>query len=175
VHCDYDDWGEYYNLLGQAFVQGDAHQLTDYFPTNSFEMVLMGDILEHLPDPYKACDEAAKVTSRYLCMTVWEEWRGPGGDEQIKWAQEKYLEECAEKDYAASLFGGQYCRISDDMVLSHWGHCQKFTDEYIEDLVDHLCKEHGMTHKGLYKVMEVIHEGHECFNWLILLEKTGEV
>ncbi len=174
VHFDYDDWGQYYRLLGQAFIQGDAHHLTDYFPPESYELVIMGDILEHLPDPLQACREACKVTNKYLCMTIWEEWRGPGGDGQVAWSQQKYLEECADKDYATSLFGGEYCIPKDDMELSHWGHCQKFTDEDISLLVAQLCDEFHMSPRALYKALEVVHEGHECFNWLVLLEKVNE-
>ena len=71
-HFDLDDWSPYH----ERFTQGDAHELP--FEDRSFEVVVLGDIIEHLYDPKRAVLEAARVCSCWLAMTIFEEWRLPG-------------------------------------------------------------------------------------------------
>lgn len=176
VHFDYDDWSEYYIKRHGCFVQGDAHYLTRYFKAGSFELVIMGDIIEHLTDPYQACGQAALVTNRYLCMSIWEEWRGPGGDGQIAYIEQQLLDEATEEGYEtfAEKYAAENPGCKPNTRLPHWGHIQKLTDGYIKDLVGYLCEGYQMHPVHLFKAGEVVHEGHQCFNWLILLEKVGE-
>ena len=51
-----------------AFIQGSSYQLP--FADNSFSLVLCSDLLEHLDDPQAAFRELARVSSRWILLTV---------------------------------------------------------------------------------------------------------
>jgi len=175
VHFDYDDWTEFYRERQQCFVQGDAHDLLARFMPNSFELVIMGDVVEHCYDPFLAIGQAAKVTSKYLCMTIWEEWRGPGGEAQLKWSQDFLEAEAREKGYESSLemYADEHqgCNPNDNLILPHTGHCQIFTDADLEALLNRVISEYQLTPRVMAKAFEVTHEGHDAYCWLVLLEK----
>ena len=59
------------------FVQANAYHLP--FADESFDTVIMGDIVEHLERPFSAVDEAARVARRRLVMSIWDEARLPLG------------------------------------------------------------------------------------------------
>lgn len=176
VHFDYDDWSQFYQDRQQCFVQGDAHKLLERFPANSFELVILGDVVEHFYDPYLALSQAAQVTSRYLCMTIWEEWRGPGGDEQLQWSIDFLENKAHEKGYPSSveMYAAEHpgCDPNDNAVLPHLEHCQRFTDQDVELLVTRLIQEYKFQPRTLIKAFEVTHEDHDAYCWMVLLEKS---
>ena len=62
VSFDIDHW----NLPN--FVRGDAHRLP--FKTDSFDTVVMADMLEHTPDPVKILKEASRIAKSLLIVTL---------------------------------------------------------------------------------------------------------
>ena len=57
----------------EGAIQGDAHEVP--FPDNSFDIAIVGDIIEHLTDPDKTLREAARVAKFILVSTPYEyEW-----------------------------------------------------------------------------------------------------
>lgn len=42
-------------------VQGDVQEISKYFPQNHFDIILLGEVIEHLLDPYKAIGELSKI------------------------------------------------------------------------------------------------------------------
>lgn len=58
-----------------SFVQGSIYQLP--YADNTFEIVAVPEVFEHLDDPMKGLEEVARVTSRYIIASVpWEPvWR----------------------------------------------------------------------------------------------------
>lgn len=175
VHFDYDDWTEFYTKRQQSFVQGDAHELLKKFLPNSFELIILGDVVEHFYDPYLAISQAIQVSHKYVCMTIWEEWRGPGGPEQLKWSQDFLENEAHEKGYANSLemYADEHegCAPNDNRVLPHTEHCHIFTDADVAALIDKAVIEFGVTTRVAAKAFEVTHDGHDAYCWLVLLEK----
>ena len=79
VHFDRQDLHELFAKRNLPFVQGDAHQLDQYFPLASFDTVILGDILEHAEDPLKMLVAACNVAKRIVAATVWVETRLPPG------------------------------------------------------------------------------------------------
>lgn len=177
TNFDLDDWSELYTIRGWKFVQGDAHRLTEYFEPGSFDLVVMGDIIEHLPDPYLACGEAAQVSKRLLCMTIWEEWRLPKDGKHVHYAQQHYEAEAKGKGYTSgsAMYASEHpgCTPADNLELSHWGHCWQFTEEMIHNLVAWLCAQFQMEIVFFERIPEVMHLGHMAHNWLVLLTKEA--
>lgn len=181
THFDIDDWSDFYASLSIEegvhipFVQGDAHHLTDYFGEGSFDTVIMGDIVEHLLHPLRALIEAVTVARRALCYTVWEEWRCPTPGQWIAEAQEVYESLAREKGYkdAQEMYDAEHagCVPYDNKELPHWGHINQFTDDDVALLTE------GVAHAGLMqvrffaKVPEVVHEGHQAYNWLVYMTR----
>lgn len=167
VQFDLDRWP------GKDYVQGDAHRLP--FKDRSFEMVVIGDVHEHLLYPQSATVEAARVTSRYLIMTIFEEWRLPGPGQYVQAGQEG----CE----ASTRVGGfdsyiDYCRtafpslkVYSDEKLPHHSHINQFVDSDIDVLVKSVL-DTGVWDVWCYmKAEEAEHDGHTWSNWLIALER----
>jgi len=53
---------------GDSWVLGDAQRLP--FKDNSFDLVLFSEVLEHLPDPKRAFMEVARVSRKYILVSV---------------------------------------------------------------------------------------------------------
>ena len=70
----------------QSFVQADAYHIP--FADESFDTVIMGDIVEHLERPWEAIEEAARVTKYRLVMSIFHESRLPRGytPPRVKWS-----------------------------------------------------------------------------------------
>lgn len=181
VHFDYDDWGGYFSKLSDEvgsvvpFIQGDAHELDVYFTPGAFDTVIMGDIIEHLVDPYEAISSAARVARRALCLTIWEEWRNPGFGKDVEAAQaelDRVAREGGHTD-AQKMYRAEHpgCEPADNVECPHWGHIWQFSDEMVDSLVNRVATENGMTIVFYQKVHEVTHEGHQCYNWLVYLVK----
>jgi len=51
------------------WVEGDAHDLSQY-PDNSFDIVTMFSVLEHLYDPYVGLSEAIRVAKKVVIITT---------------------------------------------------------------------------------------------------------
>lgn len=177
THFDIDDWSRHFSRLGQVFVQGDAQHLTDYFGPGSFDLVILGDVLEHIPEPYKALQEAAIVTSRALCLTIWEEWRISEGL-HIDDGQQQADEEARSLGFDNRLVHQEV--LYPDKVgypeedMPHLIHIWHFTDQDISEMVSGLVVGYHMWPKVATKTPEVVHAGHQVYNWLILLEKERD-
>src|SRR4030066_357175 len=74
THFDFDDWSK----VHKNFVQGDAHELRKYVGKKSFTAVILGDVLEHVPEPHRVAEECCAVARRYVAMTIFKKWRLPG-------------------------------------------------------------------------------------------------
>jgi len=184
-HFDIDDWSARYARYSSeagklvAFTQGDVHRLTDYFPPRSFDLVILGDTLEHLPDPEKALRECAEVTTNRLCLTVWEEWRIPEGLHiELGQAQaDEQVQELGFRDrfeHQKHLYPDKVGYADDPTKggTPHLIHIWHFTDEQIQQMIDDLCADTGLGIEFYVKAPEVVHEGHQVWNWLILLARN---
>lgn len=184
-HFDMDDWSKrfarYSAECGRlvSFTQGDAHELTKHFQTGSFELVLLGDTLEHCPEPERVLRECAVVTTNRLALTVWEEWRIPEGL-HIEEGQAR-----ADHEVQALGYGDRFehqkhlypdkVGYADDPAkggVPHLIHIWHFTDPMIEQMMTDLCAEADMSIEFMVKAPEVVHEGQQVWNWLILLAKN---
>jgi SAM-dependent methyltransferase len=180
THFDYDDWGEYFSNLSDKlgvvvpFIQGDAHKLDEYFAPGDYDTIIMGDIVEHLDDPYRAITQAAQIC-RALCLTIWEEWRNPHFGKGVATAQASLEKEARKGGYStvSEMYHTEHpgCRPSDNVILPHLGHIWQFSDEMVDNLVLRVAKRNGMTIAFYQKVAEVVHEGHQVYNWLVYLVK----
>ena len=173
THFDIDDWSAHFDARGQMFIQGDAHQLTRYFGLDAFDTVILGDIVEHLVDPHTALMEAARVTSRALCFTVWMEQRLPGVGRHIEAALELAAKEVLKHgydDYQEMQRVEHPDRVGfPEDEVPHLLHIWQFSDAMIQDLVNKLAEENLMDVASFVKAAEVIHEGDQFYNYLVLL------
>ncbi len=164
VHYDIDRWPRF-----KWFSQGDAHRLP--FKTGSFHTVIMGDIIEHLMEPRQAVLEAARVASRRVVMTIFEEWKLPGPGRWVK--EGAHNGDVGSQDLGyADREAYQTENFPDrvgypDDVHPHLVHIQQFTDEAIEELVSDVP---GYGIREYLKEYEATSAGHDWFNWLVCLE-----
>jgi SAM-dependent methyltransferase len=143
-------------------------------PDLSFDVVIMGDIIEHLYDPWRAIQEAARVCRGVFLMTIFEEWTLPGygqfidvgavhGDE----ASQK-LGYANREEYQTKTFPKRI-GVSDDKV-PHLVHINQFTDDDIRKFVEDLIAQ-GWTMIEYSKAYEATFEKHPWYNWLIALSR----
>lgn len=177
THFDIDDWSALYYERDQEFVQGDAQFLLRYFDEDSFDTVLLGDVVEHLVAPYQVLAQAVKVSSRAIAFTIWEEttiadgpgfWlsrgqaacdaeaRKQGAEDREDWQRQHYPERVGV----------------DDSKTPHLAHIWQFDDDMVDRLLFRLQKYHHVKVEFFEKVKEVTHEEYgDFYNWLVLLEK----
>lgn len=170
-HYDLDDW----SYRHKRFTRGDAHQLP--FEDGSFDLVIMGDIHEHLIDPLKATLEAARVVSigGVLAMSIFEEWRLPGFGQWVQESHQISHEENVRlgyegvEDYQAKVYPE---RVGvDNTAVPHLNHINQFTDNDIRDLVNKVLEAYPFMILEYGKAFETFHEGRETYNWLIALRR----
>lgn len=179
IHFDLDDWTErYWDKSVEykevvPFIQGDVHQLALMFGKGLFDLVILGDIVEHLYNPVEALKQAALVTNRYLCITIWEEWRVESPEACAQGLQEE-ADVAGFANYT-ELYAARHEGVVpvDNVKVPHLGHLHAFTDEDVNGLVGGLVGL-GMHVVAFYKVPETVHEGHTCMNWCILLSWDQE-
>ena len=155
-HFDMDDW----TGTHRHFTQGDAHDLP--FEDESFHLVVMADIHEHLVNPIQATLEAARVLAPngFLVMTIFEEWRLPGPGQHIEYSSR-----------INKPFPDDRVVYADNDENPHLYHINAFTDQHIWEIIGHTCVEMGLMIVRYSKVLEAVHEGHPIMNWLIALHK----
>jgi len=171
THFDMDYWPL------PNFVQGDAHDLLAAgIQPESYDLVIMGDIHEHLRDPLRATLEAARVVKvgGVLVMTIFEEWRLPKGQHiedgiALGESHTRAAGYPSYFEYMALKFPD--AKIVADQVQPHHFHINMFTDDDVNKLVANV-QGMGFTVGAFYKVPEAIHEGYEWFNWLIAMERV---
>lgn len=174
VHFDLDDWSKPFAEAGLTFVQGNVHHLTNYFKHQEFQLVICGDTLEHCPDPWTVVSELTKVAGRYLCLTIWEEWRLPSAGRHIEAGQKRADEEVQELGYEDRL-DHQRQLYPDKVTFSdeafpHLIHIWQFTDEMIGALVGQILSS-GFDLEFYMKVPETMVKDHLAHNWLILAKR----
>lgn len=167
THLDYDDWSEYFKAKGAPFVQGDAHHLVEMFGEKAFDLVVLGDVLEHVVDPHTVLRNCCRVSRRAICLTIWEEWRCPGAGQWPDVAQEVAKQEARKhgfEDYYDYYDSVHPVKTRRDQL--HLGHINQFTDQDASKWVQ-LIRDEGFEVLVGGKVKEVVHEGHDAYNWLI--------
>ena len=172
LHYDIDDW----TYKHKWFKQGDAHDLPKDWSKN-FDLVILGDILEHVVDPLVVAQEAARVTTigGTLVLTVFEEWRLPGPGQ--------WIEESHEIADAVNVEMGYEDREHyqrehypekigvDDDETPHLSHINQFTDGDMTNMINWLVTPGEFILLEATKVREENHEGHDWFNWLIAFRR----
>lgn len=175
THLDLDDWSAHFDKIGAPFVQGDVQEMSELLGYQSFDLVIMGDTLEHVPMPLAAVLECGKVARKAICLTVWEELRLSTPGRHISEGQRRADEEVRKLGFA-DRFEHQSHLYPDrvgysDSVMPHLIHIWRFTDELIETYVSTLELSDGWRRTVLAKVPEVVTDNIQFYNWLILLEK----
>jgi ubiquinone/menaquinone biosynthesis C-methylase UbiE len=163
VHVDLDEYNH------KNFVKSDIHDMP--FEDKEFDTAILGDVLEHSPDPVKMLKEAGRVAKKVVA-TVFEEWRD--GDktteERIQLAvdETKKLGFDSHEDYLKSLewYKDKIVKVTDDSEVPHHYHIQNFTNESLREVI----KEAGLKIIIMQKFKEGEHEGRDFFNWLLVLE-----
>jgi SAM-dependent methyltransferase len=173
LHVDIDDW----SYKHKYFHQADAHDLPNNW-ARKFDLVILGDILEHVVDPMKVTDEAARITAvgGYLLFTVFEEWRLPGPgqwiDEAHKLADEENVrmgykdrEDYQSKNYPERI------GVADEEETSHLCHINQFTDDEMLDMVRYVLRHGDMRLLEGVKQYEQVQDGHDWYNWLYTFQR----
>ena len=175
LHVDIDNW-EYKH---RYFCQADAHALPDKWE-RMFDLVILGDILEHVLNPMKVTEEAMRVTSvgGYLVMTIFEEWRLPGPGQWVEESHRIADEENVQlgyedrEDYQQILYP-QRIGVPDDSKTPHLCHINQFTDDEMSDMVRWVVRNGDFLLIEGTKHIEVLHQGHHVYNWLFTFRRGG--
>lgn len=174
LHVDLDDW----SYKHEHFYQTDAHDLPDEW-VRRFDLVLLGDVLEHVVDPMQVCEEAARVTAvgGYLVMTIFEEWRLPGPGQWIE-ESHKISDETNRKmgfddrEHYQRVHYPERVGVPDDSETPHLSHINQFTDIEMTDLVNYVTRRADMRLLEGVKQFEQVQDGHDWYNWLFAFERT---
>jgi len=167
VQVDMDVWNH------KNFVQADAHKLP--FSDDEFDTAVLGDIVEHSPDPAQMLREAGRVAKKVVA-TIYEEWRldeyGKNNQDYLDHMNKgiKELGFASHLDYLKSLPDHKQHIVSvtpDDPKRPHHPHIQMFKDDDIKRIV----KEAGLEMHIYHKFQEGVHEGRSTFNWLVVAHK----
>lgn len=161
THVDMDNWDH------PNFVQADAHDL-HMFRDKEFDTAVLGDVLEHSPDPVKMLKEASRV-AKLVVATIFEEWRHEGktAQERVEISAKQLKEMGFDNlyDYYKSLpLHSKVIDIVPDDVVPHHEHIQNFTDESLRKCIEDAGLEIHILKK--YKEGEV--DGREYYNWLVV-------
>lgn len=173
IHFDYDDWSEHFCKVGVAFQQGDAHRLDQIYTPKRFDLVILGDMLEHVIDPHRVIEAACRV-SRSLCMTVWVEWRKPGAGIWLKETRKRMDAEADEAGYATyeDMYEALHPEVKVMRRAPHLDHIWQFTDENAGCWLYQLeCEGFEIIHAT--KELEVVHEGIPAYNFLVYARRPG--
>jgi len=155
------------------FVQADAHNLP--FEDQTFDTAILGDMLEHCPDPAKVLFEAARVAKR-LVATIYEEWRLPQEGPNLDIAKAEMYDDGLKAmgfdnlwDYFQSLpsHKDKIVSITPDEGLSHHPHIQQFTQEGLEKII----QDANLDVIIFSKFLEGYHEGRPTYNWLLVAQR----
>ena len=162
VHVDLDVYNH------PNFVQADAHDLP--FPDNSFDVAVLGDVLEHSPNPALMLSEAGRVSKRVVA-TVYEETRisEDMGENISKFHSDvKAMGFSNHLAYLKSLpdFKDKIVSVTDDSKISHHPHIQAFTDETLRETI----REAGLKVIIFHKYLEGGLEDAPIYNWLLVLQ-----
>lgn len=170
-HVDIDDWTTYHKY----FTQADAHKLP--FDDRSYDVVILGDIIEHAHHPHVMMKEAARVCSRLLVVTVFEEWKHKGPGQHIEEAWELADKESQELGYKDRMDYQE--QVYPDKVqfpeeeVPHLFHINQLTDQDMNILIRIIVEEDGFLVREARKAYEATFaDGHRMFNWLVCLERV---
>jgi len=148
VHVDLNLWRL------PNFVQADAHYLP--FANDAFDTAVLGDILEHSPDPLKMLREAGRVAYRVV-ITVPEETRLPSpgqhiaegiarGESEMREQGFTSIEELHRAHWGPSFVKGfpdavipmkaSFIEGFPDALIPHSFHINWFTDESLKNIIE---------------------------------------
>jgi SAM-dependent methyltransferase len=170
MHFDLDDWSAYH----QYFTRGDA--AATGFADNAWHVVVVADVLEHVPEPFEVLQEAIRICKPggFIILTIFEEWRLPGHGQWIEQGQidgdassraQGYVDRA---DFQHQHFPKMV--LEDDVAKPHLCHINQFNDEDIKILGDFMVSR-GCLYVSASKDLEAHHEDHDVFNWLLCMQK----
>ena len=170
VHVDIDIYNH------KNFIQADIHHLP--FKDNEFDTAVLGDVLEHSPDPVQMLKEAGRVAKKVVA-TIFEEWRIDGRIPEMidrMKQDEKAMGFDNHLDYLKSLptVKDKIISVTDDSIVPHHCHIQQFTDKSLQETIEKA----ELDVIIFRKFQEGIHEGRIWYNWLIVVQKKeikGEI
>ena len=156
------------------FTRADAHHLP--FKDDEFDTAVLGDMLEHCPDPVQVLKEAARVAKKVVA-TIFEEWRlKEMGTTQADYVahMEKGIKDMGFKshyDYLKSLptIANLIESVTPDSEIMHHPHIHEFKDDDIHKLVS----DAGLELSIYHKFVEGHCDGHTIYNWVIVARKRG--
>lgn len=167
MHVDMDVWNH------KRFTMADAHHLP--FKDDEFDTAVLGDILEHSPDPAQMLREAGRVAKKVVA-TIFEEWRLSHDGLNADIATAKMYDEGLRKegftnlwDYFQSLpsHKDKIVSICPDDKLSHHPHIYQFTQKSLQKVIE----DSGLKINIFTKFQEGVHEGRLWYNYLFVGRK----
>lgn len=172
VHFDIDDW----SYKHKWFKQGNAEHMP--YSDESFDLVILGDMLEHVDDIPAVIKEACRIVriGGKLILTVFEEWRLPGVGQWVKEGKElgdkvsREMGYADRQDFQVKNFPDR--KGFDDDQVSHLVHINQFDQEDIQTVMAAIEMQGFKNLEALY-AFEVKHEGHDIYNWLLAFERLS--
>jgi ubiquinone/menaquinone biosynthesis C-methylase UbiE len=169
VHVDLDVYNH------KQFVKADAHDLP--FKDFEFDTAVLGDMLEHTPDPVKVLSEAGRVAKKVVA-TIYEEWRLKEQGVTIQdfvanfHNSTKKMGFKTHLDYLKSIPGhkDKIVSVTSDDEVPHHPHLHEFKNDDIRRMV----KEAGLETIIYYKFQEGEFEGRPVYNWLIVASRGAK-
>lgn len=156
VHVDIDRWN-YPNM-----VQGDAHQLP--FRSDSFTTAVLGDVLEHVPEPIVVLREAARIAPKVV-MTTFQEWRLGRTGRNIEVGVRLFAP--TADDRKPYLDSGRCLAFMPESTLTHTAHIWQWS----RPLLDSIIRMSGLRVEIEGSDSPGVHDGHELYNYLFVLRR----
>lgn len=140
THITFADCDEWKNPFGMPFIRCFAENIP--LPDESFDTVVLGDILEHVEDPNKVLQEAKRLTKDRIVITVPNEWKWPKNDNRIKSFHTREYHLSQGKDLRELGFdstvrhpSGNCIDALDDTKFEHIHHKRFYTEETFEEFI----------------------------------------
>jgi len=134
THVDLDTYNH------QNFVRADICNLP--FEDNEFDLAILGDILEHAPNPVTMLKESSRVAKRVIA-TVFEEWRLPHDGLNIEWAKENIRKDMTDRGFtnitgwmrSQPTIQSTLIDVDEKTSFDRLPHIWQFTEEILMDII----------------------------------------
>lgn len=174
-HVDIDDW----SAVHDHFTQANAESMP-MFEDESFDMVMCGDVLEHVLRPIVILRELCRIAKRKVVLTIFEEWRHGKSGRDIELGQTLSDEASRVEGYkdaedAQKVLNPDRIGIPESEV-PHLTHIWQFNNDLIESLFDVLVTIVPFEVTEFNKQFETTYapdteDEHAMYNWLIVLTR----
>ena len=151
------------NVSQATFVLGDASNLP--FRDNCFDLVFSSEVLEHVQDPKKVFEELARISKKYLLITV-------AGENLFYYLTNKLKLIRPEEEPYAKVGHGHIYEMKIKEITSKWA--PEMNLKTLKQIVDcHFPIAFLQRHKMPILIIPIIRFADRLINWLPVAKEYG--